>query len=396
MTDYGEKRTAITGIGLSEVARPSSKSGLALTVDAALAAIADAGLTRAEIDGIATYPGANWDRSGTSPTGIPELRLALGLKPDWFTASRELAGQLGCIFSAVSAIAAGFARHVLVFRTLTEASARRDLKGATAHGAGRDRVIGIHEWTAPYGAVSGAPFFALHAQRHFHDYGTTSEHLGRIAINARANAVRNSAAIYRAPITLEDYLASRMIATPLRLYDCDVPVDGSVAIIVSAADAARDLRRPPLKIDAIGSALRARDSWFRSEDLTQTGAADAAAMMWRRSDLTPDDIQVAQLYDGFSIHTLMWLEALGFCGRGEGGPFLDDGRRIALDGPLPVNTGGGQLSAGRLHGLGHLHEACVQLWGIGDARQVQGDPRRAVVSAGYGGGFNGCLTLIRE
>lgn len=396
MADYGEKRTAITGIGLSDVARPSLKSGLALTVDAALAAIADAGLTLADIDGIATYPGANWDRSGTAPTGIPELRLALGLTPNWFGASRELAGQLGAVFSAVGAIAAGLARHVLVFRTITEASARSAKAGATAHGAGRDRVAGIHEWTAPYGAVSGAPFFALHAQRHFHEYGTTAAQLGAIAINARANAVRNPAAIYRTPISMDDYLGSRLIASPLRLYDCDVPIDGSVALIVSAIDAARDLPQPLLRIDAIGSALHVRDSWFRSEDLTRTGAYDAAAMMWARSDLGVSDIDVAQLYDGFSIMTLMWLEALGFCGRGEGGPFVEGGARIALAGALPLNTGGGQLSAGRLHGLGHLHEACVQLRGIGGERQVAGDPRHAVVAAGFGGGFNGCLTLIRE
>ncbi|MFD2580368.1 thiolase family protein [Novosphingobium colocasiae] len=253
-----------------------------------------------------------------------------------------------------------------MFRTIGEASARRAAAGAMAHGAGSPRVMGVHEWTAPYGALTGAPFFfALHAQRHFHDYGTTPEHLGRIALNARANAMRNPEAIYRTALTMDDYLASRMISSPLRMLDCDVPVDGSVAIIVSRMDQARDLCQPPLRIEAIGSALHARDTWFRSEDLTQTGAVDAARMMWSRTDLGPADVDTAQLYDGFSILTLLWLEALGFCGRGEGGGYIDEGRRIALDGELPVNTGGGQLSAGRLHGLGHLHEACLQLWGGG-------------------------------
>lgn len=395
MTSFGEKQTAISGIGLSEVARPSAKSGLELTVDACLAAIDAAGLSVEDIDGISTYPGAVWDISGFSPTGIPELRLALGLKPSWFSASKELAGQLGCVFSAIAAVSAGFANHVLVFRTICEASARKAAAGATAHGVGSARVVGVHEWTAPYGALTGAPFFALHAQRHFHDYGTTAEHLGHIALNARANAMRNPAAIYRTPLTMDDYLASRMIASPLRMLDCDVPIDGSVAVIVSRLNAARDLRLPPIRIEAIGSAQHARDSWFRSEDLTQTGAVDAARMMWNRTDLTPADVDVAQLYDGFSILTLLWLEALGFCGRGEGGAFLDEGRRIALDGDLPVNTGGGQLSAGRLHGLGHLHEACVQLWGQGGDRQVASAPQVAVATAGYGGGFNGSMLLVR-
>lgn len=395
MSRFGEKQTAITGIGMSAVSRTSSASGLELTVDASLAAIAAAGLSPDDIDGVATYPGAVWDRSGMSPTGIPELRLALGLKPDWFCANKELAGQLGCVFSAVAAVSAGFANHVLVFRTICEASARRASPGAIAHGAGAQRIVGVHEWTAPFGAVSGAPFFAMHAQRHFHDYGTTSEHLGYIALNARANAARNPAAIYRTPLTMDDYFQSRMIASPLRLLDCDVPVDGSVAVIVSRLDEAKDLRRRPLRIEAIGSRLHARDSWFRSQDLTQTGAVDAARMMWERTNLKPADIDVAQLYDGFSIHTLLWLEALGFCARGEGGDFLDKGRRIALDGELPVNTGGGQLSAGRLHGLGHLHEACLQLWGEGGERQVA-EPRTALVTAGYGGGFNGSMILVRE
>ena len=395
MTEFGEKLTVIAGVGLSEVARPSNKSGLELTIDASLNAIADAGLEPAAIDGIATYPGAVWDASGNSPTGIPELRLALGLKPNWFAAEKECAGQLGSIFSAVAAIAAGFAHHVLVFRTICEASARKLDVHSTVHGGKSARVSGVHAWTAPYGALTGAPYFALHAQRHFHDYGTRAEHLGYIALNARRNAGRNPQAIYRSPLTMDMYLAARMIASPLRLYDCDVPVDASVALVVSRRDLAAS-SRPRLRIEAVGSALHQRDNWYRPENLTCTGSVDAARMMWDRTDLTPADVDVAQLYDGFSIHTLLWLEALGFCGRGEGGPFLDLGRTIALEGPLPLNTGGGQLSAGRLHGLGFVYEACTQLWQRGGGRQVPRPPTVAVAAAGYGGGFSGSLLLVKE
>lgn len=392
-----EKSTAVTGIGLSEVARPSDRSPLVLTLQAALAAIEDAGLSPDDIDGISTYPGIIPDGSGLSAVGVHELRLALGLKTNWYAGTKETAGQLGAVFNAVAAVASGFARHVLVFRTITEASARRARLGATVIGGGRARVAGIHEWTTPFGALSAAVWFALYAQRHFHEYGTTSEQLAQIALNARRNAMRNPAAIYREPLSMAQYMDGRMISTPLRIFDCDVPVDASVAVIVSRIEDAKHLRNPPIRIEAVGSALHAADSWFRPEDLTQPGSVDAAHMMWSRTELRPRDVDVAELYDGFSIHTLLWLEALGFCPRGEGGRFIEGGQRIALEGELPVNTHGGQLSAGRLHGLGFLHEACVQLWGRGGNRQVTHKaPRVAVASAGMGGAFSGCMLVARH
>lgn len=391
----GEKSTAITGIGTSEIARPSAKSALQLTLDAALEAISDAGLGPDDIDGISTYPGIIPDSSGLSAVGTHELRLALGLKPNWYSGSKETSGQLGAVFNAVAAVAAGYARHVLVFRTITEASARAVHPGATAIGGGKARVAGVHEWTTPFGAVSAAVWFALYAQRHFHEYGTRPEQLAQVALNARRNACRNPKAIYRTPLSMDQYMDARMISTPLRIYDCDVPVDASVAVIVSRIEEAKDLRNPVVRVEAIGSALHARDSWFRPESLTRS--ADAADMMWARTELRPSDVDVAQLYDGFSIHTLLWLEALGFCPRGEGGRFLEGGQRIALDGELPLNTSGGQLSAGRLHGLGFLHEACIQLWGRGGERQVtRKRPRVAVASAGYASGFSGCMLVARQ
>jgi acetyl-CoA acetyltransferase len=231
------------------------------------------------------------------------------------------------------------------------------------------------------------------ATRHFHEFGTTREQLAQIALNGRRNAARNPRAIYTEPMTMDDYLGARMISTPLGLYDCDVPADGSTAVIVSRADAAPDLRRPPVGIEAVGTAIRGRPSWDQWDDLTTMACRDAAAMLWRRTDLAPADVDVAELYDGFSFITLAWLEALGFCGHGESGPFVEGGQRIALDGDLPLNTHGGQLSAGRLHGYGFLHEACVQLWGEAGERQVAGGPEVAVVGAG-GGPLAGCLLLI--
>jgi acetyl-CoA acetyltransferase len=233
------------------------------------------------------------------------------------------------------------------------------------------------------------------AQRHFHEFGTTREQLGQIALNARRNAQLNPNAIYRDPMTMDDYLSVRMVSEPLCLYDCDVPADGSTAVIVSAAETAGDLRKPPVRIDAVGTALHGRNSWDQFDDLTTMACRDAARMMWERSSLTPADVDLVEAYDGFSFITLCWLEALGFCAHGEGGPFLEGGQRIARDGELPLNTHGGQLSAGRLHGYGFLHEACTQLWGQAGERQVAGEPEVAIAAAG-GGPMAASLVLTRS
>jgi acetyl-CoA acetyltransferase len=297
-------------------------------------------------------------------------------------------------------VAGGLARHVLCFRSVWEASAqgaggRQPIGGGPAAGGGRGfRASGPLEWTLPFRAYSAANWIALLAQRHFHEYGTTREQLAWIALNGRRHAARNPAAIYRDPLTLDDYLAARLISTPLCLYDCDVPADGATAFVVSRAETAPDLRRPPVRVEAVGCAIHGRPSWDQWDDLTSMAARDAAAMLWRRTELRPADVDVAQLYDGFSFLTLAWLEALGFCAKGESGAFVAGGTRLDLDGELPLNTHGGQLSAGRLHGYGFLHEACVQLWGEAGERQVAGDPQVAVVATG-GGAPGGTMLLTR-
>jgi acetyl-CoA acetyltransferase len=170
-------------------------------------------------------------------------------------------------------------------------------------------------------------------------------------------------------------------------------------VVVSRADASADLRRQPVSVDAVGTAIHGRPSWDQWDDLTTMALRDAGAQLWTRTDLTPADVDVAELYDGFSFITLCWLEALGFCGKGEGGAFIDGGANIARDGVVPLNTHGGQLSSGRLHGYGFLHEACVQLRGEGGDRQVvrPGDRRPEVAVAAAGGGpLAGCLLLTRR
>jgi acetyl-CoA acetyltransferase len=214
-------------------------------------------------------------------------------------------------------------------------------------------------------------------------------------LNARRNAALNPNAIYREPMTLDDYMASRIITTPFSLFDCDVPCDGATAVIVSRADRAKDLRRTPLRVESMGAAIHGRPSWDQFDDLTTMSNRDAGAQLWSRTDLRPSDVQMLQAYDGFSFLTMSWIEALGFCGVGESGPFIEGGERIARDGLLPLNTHGGQLSAGRLHGYGFLHEAAQQMWGIAGERQIATPPEVGAVAAG-GGNTCGCLLLVRD
>ena len=399
----------VSGIGQSDVGRRLYRPGLALTLDACLEAIADAGLTPADIDGISTYPGAMDVPPGFSGgVGVTEVHDALRLDLDWYMGGIESPGQLGSVVNAAMAVTTGLARHVLCFRTVTEASAQGDagrsavMPGlSTGGGGGRGggvRMGGFMQWVLPYGTPSAANWIAMMAMRHFHEFGTTREQLAGIALNGRANAVHNPKAVYRDPMTVDDYLSARMISEPLCLYDCDAPCDGSTAVVISAGERAADLARPPVRIDSVGTAIHGRPSWDQWDDLTTMALRDAAAQLFAASELTPADVDVAELYDGFSFITLCWLEALGFCAKGEGGPFVEGGNRIARDGDVPLNTNGGQLSAGRLHGYGFLHEAVVQLRGDGGDRQVVRTggraPEVAAVAAG-GGPLAGCLLLTR-
>jgi acetyl-CoA acetyltransferase len=358
VTDLFERRCIISGIGQSEIGRRLNRPELDLTIDACLAAVADAGLTVKDIDGMITWPGdvmytggLTAGSPGFAGPSVPSVKDALRLELKWHFAGPEGPAMLGSVVNACMAVATGICRHVLVYRTLTESSAQQ--------GGGRQGIpvydpegaTGYLQWTLPFGGFSGANWMAPYANRHFHEYGTRREHLGEIAINARRNAALNPLAIYREPLTMPEYLASRMITTPLCLYDCDVPIDGSTAVVVSRAEHFRDLPRAAVRFEAVGTALDGRASWDQWESVSRLASYDAGRHMWSRTDLRPSDVDVAQLYDGFTILTLLWLESLGFCGEGESGPFVEGGGRIALNGELPLATGGGQLSAGRLHSL---------------------------------------------
>lgn len=389
-----EKRTVISGVGLSAVGRRLGRSGLDLTIEAVRRAADDAGLALRDIDGIASWPGFS-ETPGLSPVSVMALKEALRLKLNWYSAGFE-ATQMSALINAVMAVATGQARHVVCFRTMTESSAMAEgVRSSSLGQEGPVRVGALGHWQVPFKAFSPANWVGLIASRYFDEFGVTREQLAQVAINARRNAMQNPNAIYKTELTLDEYMKSRMISSPLCLFDCDIPIDGSTAVIVSHRDTVRDLKSAPIRIEAICGPLHERDTWDQQADLTRFAADAAGQRLWERTDLKPEDVDVGALYDGFSFLTLLWIEALGFCGRGEAASFVEGGQRIARDGELPLATNGGQLSAGRLHGMGYVHEAVMQLRGRAGACQVPGDPCVAVVSNG-GGPIASAALLVRD
>ena len=387
--DRFEHRSVLSGIGRSAIGRRLMRDPLSLAVDACLAAVADAGLELDDIDGLSTYPGPG--PMGMSEGGVSAIEEALRLHPTWTNGGGDLPGPGGSVIAAMLAVASGLCRHVLCFRTVWESTYAA--LGLRPPGGGR--VSGpMAEWRAPFGATSAANWIGMNANHYLHRYGASRELLGWIALNGRANAARNPSAIYRDPMTMDDYLSARPITTPFGLYDCDVPCDASIAVVVSDASVAGDLPKPAVRIDAVGTQILERISWDQETITHEPQVLGQSTHLWTRTDLTPADVDLALLYDGFTFNAVTWLEALGFCGLGEAQDWMDGGRRIALDGELPVNPHGGQLSEGRTHGYGFLYEAVTQLRHEAGERQVA-DARTAVVTSG-GGTPSGVLLLQRD
>ena len=379
----------ITGIGQSEVGQKLTRHPLLLTLDAVKQALAEAGLTIGQIDGVSTYPGKSNGYLGFSPVGADELVDALGIRATWHQGAMEISAQLGAVAAAAMAVRTGQARHVICFRTVYEAAA---IARPEDYPSSRGKTVeGFSQWFAPFNAISAACWVAQYAMRHMHRYGLTREQLAQIALTDRANAVKNPSALVREPLTMDQYMAARMITTPFCLYDCDRFTDASTVLIVSAGDALDEIGCTPIRIAAMAGSVE-RHSWDQAEWMASYATGPD---LWKQTDYGVADVDTVQFYDGFSFLALSWFEALGFCPVGEGGRFIEGGRRIALDGELPFNTFGGQIGAGRLLGFGFAHEAVTQLRGTGGERQIAGDPRVAVATSG-GGPLAAALLLARD
>ena len=383
------KEAFISGIGTSEIGVRLTRSPLGLTLDATREALAESGLSFDQIDGVSTYPGRVPSYLGFSPIGADEVIEAFGLKTRWHIGGGEMTAQLGAIEAAVLAVRSGLARHVLCFRTVYEAAAMA--RPDEFPPLRRKEVDGLSQWTAPFFAISAANWVAQFATLQMKRYGMTRDHLASIVLNAHANALRNPRAIVKKAVTYDEYMSARMISSPFCLYDCDRYADASTAIIVSAEDALDEVKCTPVRVAATAGSVD-RYSW----DQTEFAASYATGRdLWTRTDYTKDDVDLVQFYDGFSFFPITWLEGLGFCEVGEGHKFVEGGKRIALDGELPLNSGGGQLGVGRLHGFGFAHEAVTQLRGLGGERQIPGDPKVAIAASG-GGPLASALLLAKD
>lgn len=381
----------VTGVGQSEVGVRLTRSPMGLTMDAIRQALDNAGLTFDQIDGVASYPGKSHGYLGFSPIGVDEVIEQCGIKARWHMGAGEIPAQLSAIAEAANAIKTGQARHVICFRTVYEAAAMS--RPDEFPPLRRDFVDGGSQWTAPFFAISAACWVAQYANRHMKRYGMTREQLAQVALNANRNGLANpgARAISKKPLTIDEYMESRLITTPFCLYDCDRFTDCSTVLILSAGDALDEVKSTPVRIAATAGAVH-RHSWDQAEWMA---SYDTGPDLWAKTDYKPKDVDTVQFYDGFAFFPITWLEALGFCEVGEGHRFIEGGTRIARDGELPLNTGGGQIGAGRLHGFGFAYEAVVQLTGQGGERQIPGDPKVAVATSG-GGPLAAALLLARD
>ncbi len=369
-------KTAIVGIGHTEYSRDSGRSELTLACEAIGAAIADAGLTPADIDGITKYTMDNNDPIDIARNlGIPELRFAGEVNYGGG------GGPVGTILMAAMAVATGQAKAVVAFRAMNERSGRGTPRFGQASAA--EGASGLHSYQAPYGLFSPAQMVALAARRHMHLYGTESRHFGEIAVTCRHHANLNpNAMMYGRPMTIDDHQNSRMIASPLHLLDCCLETDGGAALVITTADRARDLKHPPTYISGIGFGAGHWNhrSIVKDMDSVHSESTVIAKHVFRDAGITHQDIDVLFIYDHFTPLVLMAIEDYGFCKRGEGKDFVSNGRLRWPDGELPMNTSGGNLSEGYMHGMQNTIEAVRQLRGV--ARCQVKNARHAFVSAG--------------
>jgi acetyl-CoA acetyltransferase len=371
--------TAIAGIGATEFSKDSGRSELQLSCEAVLSALADAGLTADEVDGLVTFTMDNSSEIAVArELGVGELR---------FFSRISYGGGAACatVQQAALAVATGVADVVVAYRGFNERSGQRFGQVQT-WAAAQVNTNGLdNSWTYPHGLSTPAATVAMQARRYLHEYGATSEDFGRVAVADRRHAATNpNAFFYGKPITLEDHQASRMIADPLRLLDCCQESDGAVAIVVTSAERARYLRQGGVPILAAAQGSAAGQFVMTSYHRGDLGLPEIGVVgreLWRQSGLAPSDMDTAVLYDHFTPYVLMQLEELGFCGRGEAPGFISDGA-IELGGRLPLNTHGGQLGEAYIHGMNGIAEGVRQMRGV-SVNQVDG-AEHVLVTAGTG------------
>ncbi len=378
------EKAAISGVGETAYTRGTTKSGLALQLEASLAAIADAGLSPRDIDGVVPYfPGGGIAEDFIANLGLSDLALSAFIPMGGATC-------VAALQTAAMAVATGVCKNVLISVGRTGYSGAR----VSTRLQQFPQFALAAEFEAPIGLFAPAQLYAQGARRHMALYGTATRHFAEVAVVTRRHAMLNGNVVMNKPLTVEEHQASRMIADPFRLFDCSLESDGGAAVIVSASARARDLRKPLVTIMAVAEGHpESPASIAQRPDLLEFGLVKAAARAWPMAGVGPNDIDVAEIYDCFTFTVIRQLEILGFCKTGEGGPFVMDGR-IALGGELPINTHGGLLSQGHVVGLNHVIELTRQL--RGEAGKAQVEDAEVGLVTGYGDMGDGSLAILRR
>ena len=391
------RRPCVVGVGETRYARwggiPET-SEYQLALSAIVGAVADAGLSMDDVDGLASFAeDRNEATFAAADLGLAELRYAT---LSWLPGG---GGACAAVANAAMAVETGAAEVVVVYRSLCQGQFHRFGQGPGGRPpAGPARTPGLRKartlleahvgFTMPFGMFSPPIAYAMVVQRHMHRFGTTEHQMGQVAVTTRAHAARNPRAVMGTrPMTMDDYLASRFVSEPFRLFDCCLETDGACAVVVTTSERALDLARTPIEI--VGHAQGTPRGFghgqysnvsMPDDDYTSAGARTVADRLWASAGLGPADIDVAEIYDHFTGLVLLSLEDFGFCGRGEGGPLAASGALAWPDGALPTNTHGGSLSEAYIHGLNHVVEGVRQLRGESTC-QVDGAETVLVTSA---------------
>jgi acetyl-CoA acetyltransferase len=384
-----QAKSAIAGLGISEVGKVYGRSATSFALEAIDRALEDAGLKKEDLDGLLMQSGISQPGIGLqlqNAAGLKSLRLvnhmnAMGATPASMVQYATMAIQNGL----ASTVACVFADAPM------QDPGARSSAGMNAARGNRPPPTGFASLDLYYGPMNPNAGYAMAARRHMKTYGTTSEQLGAIAVSTRAWAVNNPVAQFRTPITVEDHQNSRWIAEPFHLLDCCLISNGSVAVIVTSVDRARDLKSKPAYVLAMAQGFPGNTRRAGDDHDWSTGAAIARDTLYGQLGIGPKDIDICELYDCYTYTTMVTLEDYGFCGKGEGGPFVEDGK-LGPGGSLPTNTGGGELSSFYLWGMTPLSEGVIQARGGGGDRQVE--KHDLVLVTGNGGLLDYHASLI--